>query len=719
MKIRIFLLLAALALPQLSFAQELFSSTSSFLNVPNRGSAGTEYSQWDYFFVPYTTDPENPDDTNHPDTEAASMPTLSQTLDPAAIRTGGFNIYSITGAIGFLVNNDTSGTIGTLGSVVFQFETLGTLIDYSTLLLNYDGGTIAPVNMISENRFISGGFGGLTNRVAVQWDLTGLNINDYSITFQSLGSHTSFSTAILDTANSFSEIVPSARAWEGGGGNNNWSTAANWADDTMTTPGGNVTFGPATGSSVNLDSNREVGLLTINQEGTFALTRTNSSTLSINTGITANPAAPSEMEISAPIFMGGHNIMNIGENATLTLSGTISGAPAIGLEFPAAGIYKQGEGSLILSGNNTFIGSVTIEGGRMLITGTNQYTGATTIGGGELAVRGNVVSGVAGVLGNATSAIALGLDAGINGPLPEAILAIEGDYTIGRSLTVAPGTNAKTLLARNTTSTGATYTGAITLSATSANFSLRTEEATDVLRIAGNISGGNGTVKITKSGSGTVIYSGSNKTYNAATIVAEGTLIIASGTVTGNGSMTVDNGAHLRVDSRLSGTGAVILNGTLSGTGTVARTVTTGGILSMIEAGNSPGTLTLAALNAASGVTLNWEVGDLINVTGLLTGSTLADGLQLNFLDIGNLEEGVTYTIFNYGSLSGLEAADFKILNSALVLNESFGNNSGWNIDGGSIQVQFSAVPEPSTYAMLALGGLVLFMAFRRRQKLS
>lgn len=684
--------------------------------------AGTEYSQWDNYGVAYTTNPADPDDTNHPDTaEAPSSPTLSQTLTDTAFLTGGFNIYSITAATGFELNNDTAGTIGAIGSVVFQFETLGTLIDYNSIVLTYGGNSIIPSNIISESRLISGGFGGLTNRVAVQWDLTGLNISNYTISFQALGSHSSFATAILDTAASFSEIVPSARTWEGGGGNNNWSTAENWENDSMTSPGGNVTFGEAAGSSVNLDSSREVGLLTISKEGSFALTRTNSSTLSINTGITVDPATDSEVLISAPIFMGGHNIMNIGENATLTLSGTISGAAAItGIpSYPAAGIYKQGKGTLVLSGNNTFLGSVTTEDGRMLLSGTNQYTGVTTIGGGEVAVQGNVLSGVAGALGNATSAIVLGFDAGINGPMPEAVLAIEGDYTINRNLTVALGTNAKALVARTTSSTGATYAGNVTLSSTSANFSLRAEAATDVLRIAGNLSGGNSTVKITKSGSGTVIYSGSNKTYNAATLVEEGTLIIASGTVSGNGLMTVNAGAHLRVDSTLSGTGGVTLNGTLSGIGTINRTVTTGGIMSVIEAGNSPGTLTMTSLNAASGVTFNWEVGDLINITGTFTGSTLAEGLQINFLDTNNLQEGVTYTLFNYNLLSGLDASDFKILNSDLVLNESFGNNSGWNIDGGTIQVQFSAVPEPSTYAMLALGCLALSLAVRHRKKLS
>jgi len=685
-------------------AQELFPN---FLTPSNRGSVGTEFSEWDSFASAYL-DPNSPDVA-----AAASSPTLAQTLTDTAFLTGGMNIYSFSAATGYEISNDTSITIGTLGSVTLQLDTLGTLLDYSSIQLVYSGGTLAPTNLISESRLISGGYGGITNRVAVQWDLSGLNVSNYTITYQALGSSNSMNIAELDTATAYSEIVPSARNWNGGGGNDKWSTAANWAGDTVSSDGGNVTFGLAAGVAVDLDSNREVGLLTIGTNGDFAISPSNGARLTINTGITAALAGTGTTRISAPIYLGGHGLMNIGANATVELSGPISGAPAVS-GYPAAGVYFDGLGKLILSGNNSFLGGVTVDGGgELIMAGVNQYSNATTVIAGSLVLRGDAPSGTAGTLGSATSAVVLGADPAVYGAKSEAALVVEGDYTVGRSISVTTGSNAKAIVARNTTA-GAVVAGGVALASQATNVYLRAENGSDILKVTGAISGGSASQNLYKDGAGTVIFSGSSKTYASATTVSAGSLIVAAGnSVTGNGNWTVASGAEAQIDGMLGGTGSFALNGTLSGQGTINRTITTAGVGSLISsAGEAPGQLTLGSLNAASGASFVFDIGsssDLIDVNGTFTGSLAAGGLAVTFTDAGDAQAGVLYTLFNYDSLSGLDASDFSIVSSQFVV-------SNWVISDGAVQVEFSAVPEPSGLALLAGAGMALAWWRERRR---
>jgi hypothetical protein len=90
----------------------------------------------------------------------------------------------------------------------------------------------------------------------------------------------------------------------------------------------------------------------------------------------------------------------------------------------------------------------------------------------------------------------------------------------------------------------------------------------------------------------------------------------------------------------------------------------------------------------------NWAI-----VSGTIGGTTLYDQAWLapapSALDAAQIELGVTSNLI-YASTSG----------SALVPNTTF-DPSGANLN---------LVPEPSTYALMALGGLVLFFIARRRK---
>jgi autotransporter-associated beta strand protein len=709
-------------------AQQLFPDllTPSF-----RGDAGTEFTHWDIFLEAYAA-PNSGDQA-----AAASDPTLTQTLTSSAFLTSGFNIYSFAAATGYELANDVSSTLGSpLTNLVFQYDTLGTAIDFDSIQLNYSGGTLtlAEANVITEYRIITGGFGGFTNRTAIQWDLTGLSITDYTITFESLGSSNSFNAAMLDTSiNAYAEIVPSSRIWDNGAGDGKWGSAANWSGNTVTTTGGNVTIDSSAPSAIELDGSREVGLLTLTKSGAFNLAPSGGAALTINTGITADGGSGANHLVSAPIFMGGHNFMDVKAGTTLTLSGTISGAAAVG-GYPAAGLYKEGAGTLVLSGNNDFAGGLTVDGGVLISSGTSSYAGATTVFEGSLVLQGNAPNGANGTLGNSTTNVTVGYDPGTTPGLPAAQVFIDGNFTVGRTLSLSAGTLQKVIGGRNTTS--ALYSGNVLLATTTDNTFLRAEAATDVVTFSGQITGGGTTKTLTKDGAGTVIFSGVTKNYASATVVSAGTLQVASGTAaTGNGSMTIASGATLLVHGSLSGSGALAINGgTVGGNGTISRTFTldTGDVLSP---GASVGTLSTIGETWAGGGRLRLEISDvdageglgwdLVNLTGALsitatTGSKFT--LEIDSLTLGNaaglIHDWNANSSYSWKFLgasaagSGFDAGAFAFDTSGFqnTLNGSFSVSQA----GNDLFLNYTAVPEPSS-ALLGLSAAFLFLNRRRR----
>ncbi len=717
-------------------AQQLFPDllTPSF-----RGAAGSEYSHWDVFIDPAQA-------YNFPNlgdqASADSEPTLTQVGTSTAFVTSTLNIYSFSAPTAYVIANDTAGTIGAVNNVVFQFSTLGSLIDFSTIQLNYSGGTLSlsPSNFITETRVFSGAMGGYANRAAVQWDLTGLGITDYTISFAASASSNSFDVGILDTSHAaFTEIVPSARTWDGGANDGKWSSGANWSatvtagnpnvDNTVQPAGGNVTFDANAGATVQLDGDQEIGELRITRPGSFALSSSSNDVLTINTGITANGGGPAaDYTIGAPIFLGGHNFINLAAGTALTLSGEISGLGAIEA-MSATGIYKQGEGRLVLSGDNSFTGGVTVSGGSLVISGENEFRGVAIFRG-ELVVQSDAPNGVAGALGASSANVDLGVDSSSG----SAALIIDGNHNVGRNIGLATGTSVKILGARNATS--ASFTGNTLLSTTTSSVVLRAEGVTDTVAFSGQITGGATTNSLTKDGLGTVVFTGANKDYSNATTVAAGTLQIASGTAfTGAGSVSVESGAQLLVHGSLNGSGALAVNGgTIGGNGTINRTFTldSGDVLSP---GASVGILGTVSETWAAGGRLRLEISDagavagtgwdLVNIAGSLSLTATAAGkftLEIDSLtpvnDPGfaaNFDANANYSwkfLDASGAITGFDAGAFAFDVSGF--QNPVAGNFTVSLDGNDLILNYTAVPEPSS-ALLALGGAAIFLNRRRR----
>jgi autotransporter-associated beta strand protein len=337
-------------------------------------------------------------------------------------------------------------------------------------------------------------------------------------------------------------------------------------------------------------------------------------------------------------YLGG-NQLTVGSNDLSTrVSGTINDGKsplACPCAIPGSGasLVKVGAGTLTLSGTNTYTGGTTITAGTLQL-GDGGTTGS---------ILGDVVN-------NATLAFnrsnAYQFDGAIsgsgavqqNGPGTTTLTAVN---TYAGATTISAGVLALSGAGSIANSSGVIDNATFDISATTAGTSIKN------LSGAGNVALGNQTLTLTNAAGTFAGAIGGN-----GGLVKQGAgLFELSGTNTYLGATAVADG-NLRVNGSVASAVTVQSGGTLSGTGSVGGLVTvqSGGTLS---AGQSPGTLTLGALNLNAGSTSVFELGspgvvggptnDLVNVIGHLT---LGGALSVNAPSAGY------YRLFNYGTLT-------------------------------------------------------------------
>jgi autotransporter-associated beta strand protein len=376
-----------------------------------------------------------------------------------------------------------------------------------------------------------------------------------------------------------------------------------------------------------------------------------------------------------------------GGNNTSTNSNVISGA--------AAGISKTGNGTQILSGNNTYAGNTTVSAGRLAVDNGNALgstaAGTTVANGAQLYLNGVTVGNESltisgtGLSDNTTSFFA-GAIRSANGTSN----TLQGKVNLAADARIFTGTS--TSLTVDVASGDAINLGAFNLNIDGAG----THTVNDAIV---------GTGGLVKTGSGITTLSGTN-TYTGTTTVSAGTLAV-------NGS--------------LAGGMTVASIATLQGSGTISGATTVSGNL---KPGNSPGLLTFAnSLTLDSTAVTTMEITgtnssgtrgvtyDAVDVASALTyGGTLALNFDTLFTQTGNY----TFNLFDSGSTSG----SFGSVSLAGVYSGSFTNNSGiwgltqgdntWSFKQSDGVLSFTVVPEPNV-AMVA-GSLVLMAMLRRRR---
>ena len=372
--------------------------------------------------------------------------------------------------------------------------------------------------------------------------------------------------------------------------------------------------------------------------------------------------------------LGTNNITN---NSSLIFNRT--GAYSVASPISGSGsLTQRGTGTLILSGNNSYSGTTTVNGGA-LVAGSSTALGS---GAGALTV-------------NNGSKLALG-----------SYNATVGEVTLNSG----------------------SITGSGTLTGTSYTASSGTIDPT--LAGAG--------VTLTKTGLGSVTLNAA-ETFTGKTTVSAGTLILGFGASLASTEINLGTRASKGTldASAPSGGGITIGNGqTLAGYGTLVgnTTIASGGTLAP---GNSPGILGVTgSLTLNSGSTSIFEVAgsgagvgfDQVNVTGALTYGGV---LKLDITGSYNMGTAFQNYLFNFGSeTGGFSSVKYNLNGSGWSDLNYYAANNTWQMwdnnaltvgaDNGYIGINLNTgmltvVPEPSTWALL-VGGVSTLMILRRRR---
>ena len=414
---------------------------------------------------------------------------------------------------------------------------------------------------------------------------------------------------------------------------NDWVTGANWLP--ATAPGSvsgtvlnpdTATFSSTAGhtfTTVSVDNNRNLQNITFNAAAeaytlmftsgifTFLLTadgviQNNSSTannqnINLNTQLNGAYTLNSNSNVSGDIYTMNFGKSFVSDSITqavtgaLTLGGANTGNNTISTDL------KNGAGTLSLIKNGA---------GTWVLSGANSYTGGTNINGGVLQLTG------AGTLGSTLAANTITL----NGGTLEVASGVNSAFTTAQNITVA--SSGGTI--QSDAITGITLTDSGSVSIASGNTLTVTGSGNTTL--SGNLTGGSGGANgsFNKTGTGTLILSGTNSFNDISFHVTGGTLQLGSSGALG----------YVRYPSSVNSGGTLDLNGSII-PGTSFSELGIGGT----GVGGNGALINSSASNAA------WDGNSLFlianarincNGTGTLTiDTTNSPALNNPYLDLG------------------------------------------------------------------------------------
>ena len=478
------------------------------------------------------------------------------------------------------------------------------------------------------------------------------------------------------------------------------------------------------------------------------------------------------MPVSVGTFEDGDQIaLTLGNPNTsdlLTLSGVISDDG----EGAELGIV----GHVALTGANTFVGGINFSGNNPVLYVNNANSvGSGTINiedsGSIIPLGANVVLSnsinlndtlTLGTYGNANSLTLNGAITGGSGLDIESAVTLNGANTFSGGVTIYNAMvtigNAEALgtgsLSVSNSTIGLNYANptieglagdADSQVSLLASSTLTLDVATDVSQYDGAILG-DASNAVVKTGAGAEILGGSS-TYAGGTTISAGTLVAGSNQSFGTGSITVASGADLGVTNGATLTNLVAISpgAILSGEGTFAPTggfTISGG--TTVQPGEPLVANPVATLSFDTSFTFgpagvyNFNVINAagtpgngygtIDVTGAL-GITATPGSPF-VISVGSLNPDGTagpanftatlsysWTILSAASITGFSASDFSINTSAFQNSLAGGSFSLAEVGGNMLTLDFTPVPEPSTWALLLSGCALAVVGIRRRSR--
>jgi len=554
----------------------------------------------------------------------------------------GENVALLTNGA-FTISRDVRVHIGVGNTTAFT-STLGGNTDntstFSGAIIMRKDLTISQVATTGANALqITGGISG---------ESTSAN---KTVTFAGPGAINVSGTAIADGAGGGTMAVNIT------GGNTTFSNANTYTGATTISAGTlRIGNGGTTGSLSTSSAITNNGTLVFNRTDTLTQ-GTNFNSVISGSGSLIQAGSGNLVLTGANTYTGATTIsagtLQIGAGST---SGNISASSAITnngtLAFNRSNTITQGtDFNSVISGT----GSVVQAGsGTLILSGNNTYSGATTINGGTLSIAAITNGGVAGALGNSTNAA--------------------GNLVLGGGTLEYTGT-ANGSTDRNFTLTAGTASG------------ISVANSTVALTISGTAATTTG--GLIKSGAGTLVLS-ANNTYTGATTINGGTLQIGNGSTTGslsassaitnNGTLAFNRGNTITqgtdFNSVISGTGALIQAGSgtliLSGANTYNGTTTISAGTLQIGNGSTTGSLSASSAITNNG-TLAFNRSNTITISNTISGSGNLTQLGTSTLTLGGTSDNTytgTTTVSN-GTLTLDKTSGVVAVGGDLVLNGS------------------------------------------------
>ncbi len=487
--------------------------------------------------------------------------------------------------------------------------------------------------------------------------------------------------------------------WDGGGTSNtninlntNWDGLSGGVVNALDGTTG-ATFGTG-GSTATINVDASFTGITINRNGNFAIAD-GAGSLTVGTdGITVTlPTVNARIHTisESSLILGGNQTWSVTNNGTRVAELIVSSIISDGGN--AYGITKTGSGVLSLStAANTFSGGIAVEAGTLNIRSGGSANNSTVF---------------LGAAANSGSTVKVGVINGATNPSsPLEVVA----QTSGAATTRILGTNS---------STSGQWSGPITMNgdltvdtASAGSFTLQTGATVNLgantltLRstssgsvIAKSVISGTGGIVVNNTSTGNATLEGIS-TYTGATTVEAGKLLIASGgSLANTASITVFGSATLE-----NANGGVI-NRNL--------TLHEGAALTTSSAGSS--------FTPASSITV---VGDLSDgFSGIALTADAGSGLVKNnatlFLNLSNVMVG-SYGLSAGAGFSGSFGASFY---NGMQMSST---GTGYTLTSGGFNIEFenatnllniSAIPEPSSFALLTSGLTAAIVSLRRRRR--
>ncbi len=319
----------------------------------------------------------------------------------------------------------------------------------------------------------------------------------------------------------------------------NINSATALGNGTFTITGSTLSMNNTSGAALNLTTNNpqswNVNQIIVGPSGNNG---NNNNSLSMGTGaITLSPPS-SVTNVTVNSTTTSPGIINLALQNTLTIAGNIGEAT------PGMVLRKSGNGTLVLSGNNTFTGGVQVAGGMLAINSS------TALGTGPLSSATN--PGFANTSGNSVTVTTGNSFAWGGGPL----------YFDGpNNLNLGTGPVTMTVAGRAIIESGTIF---------EMDGSITNGSGGSGIELIASISGGGGTWVL-----------GGNRTYTGSTAIDSGsyagTLVLSGASPSYSGTYTLSGGTLCVNNNQALGTSLMKFNGTvLDNTSGGLITVTTG-----------------------------------------------------------------------------------------------------------------------------------------------